>query len=69
MDPTYMSTNVGDGSGGVSAAGDLAQFQRASTPQPTVGAPNAVTSGGTRSHVGDGSADNRPHNDSHQPGA
>jgi len=45
------------------------QYQTDSTPQPSVGLPNAASApGGTRSHVGSGEADNRPHNDSHQPG-
>ena len=70
MDAPFMFTDVGPKGGTpVDAAGDAPQYQTGSTPQPTAGAPNAVSApGGTRSHVGDGSADNRPHNDSRQPG-
>jgi len=48
------------------AAAGVAQYQTGSRPQPTVGAPNAVTVvGGTHSHTGDGSD---AHNASPQPG-
>jgi hypothetical protein len=67
MDPTYMFTDVGPAGGsGVSAAGDLAQFQRDTAPQPMVGAPNAVTApGGVYTSTKDGGPE---HNASFQPG-